>query len=156
MTKRAESNEKVALTNEHQYFGDIEKGPKWRLTVRPYLASRAPEADEIFKLIESHDDVPATVQNLSAHAATGALAAHYTSDQLKSLASDLSGFLILNLQGIARLFVDNSIPQEGFELWQKVVRGIRSRGEIRRHELLSQVQRPPTASKLTEVPMAWL
>ena len=38
----------------------------------------------------------------------------------------------------------------------KVVKNIRSRNEIGRHELMPQVQRPSTVSKLTEVPMALL
>ena len=49
---------------------------------------------------------------------------------------------------------------EGFELWQKVVKHIRNRSEIRseirRHELMGHVQRPPTVGKLNEVPMALL
>ena len=39
-------------------------------------------------------------------------------------------------------------------MWRKVLKSIRSRSEIRRHEILSHLHRPPTAHKLTEVLMA--
>ena len=57
---------------------------------------------------------------------------------------------------MARLFVNNSKSNEGLDLWQKVVRHVRSRNETRRHELQGQVQRPPQVSKLNEVPVALL
>ena len=112
--------------------------------------SRAPEVDEILKLIEANDDVPGIVRNLALHFKESA------KRRLTSLASDFLGFLTLNRQGLARLHFDNSILQEGFELWQKVVKHIRSPNEIRRHELILQVQRLSTAGKLVDVPMALL
>ena len=75
-------------------------------------------------------------------------------DHFQSLAADLSKYLTLSLGGPARLFVDNSSPQEGLELWQKVVKQIRSRDEIRRHELLAKIQRPEAARTVAEIPTA--
>jgi len=42
----------------------------------------------------------------------------------------------------------------GFKLWRKAVKSVRSRSEIRRHELLAPIQQPPTVSKLAELPLA--
>ena len=75
-------------------------------------------------------------------------------ESVRPLAADLWGFLALNLVGTARLWINNSIPLEGFDLWQRVRRHVPSRSGIRRHELLTQVQRLATAGKLSEVPMA--
>ena len=55
--KRGRFSEKVALIKDHQYFGDTNQGGKWRLTLQPYLVSRAPDIDQIFNLIEGHDDL---------------------------------------------------------------------------------------------------
>jgi len=43
---------------------------------------------------------------------------------------------------------------EGFDFWRKAMKSVRSRSEIRRHELLAPIQQPPTVNKHAEVPLA--
>ena len=132
---------------QYQYDGE-KNGAQWRLIVKPYFISKAPEIACILKSIEDHEDQSATVSNL----ATRGLGVH--PETIRSLSADLWGFLTLNLQGSARLWVNNSEPMEGFDIWRKLMKVVRSRSEIRRHELLSQLHRPNTAPKLSEVLLA--
>ena len=104
--------------------------------------------ENLLRSAESLDDEPATLQALI-NRNLGV-----SPDILQKMARDLWGFLNLNLQGSARDWVNNSTPLEGFALWQRVVKAIRSRNEIRRHELVAKVQRPEMASNLREVPVA--
>jgi len=67
---------------------------------------------------------------------------------------DLLGFLALNLQGIAKIWINNSKMMEGFDFWREAMKSVRSRNEIRRHELLAPIQQPPIVNKLAEVPLA--
>ena len=98
-------SEKVAILRDYTYDGE-HKGAQWRLFVKPYLISRAPEIEEILKYVEAHDDVPMMVRDLLPKRIV-------PDDTLIGLASDLWGFLTLNLQGMARLFVNNSKSNGG-------------------------------------------
>ena len=138
---------KVATMPQYQYDGE-KNGAQWRLIVKPYFISKAPEIAGILRSIEDHEDQSATVSNL----ATRGLGVH--PETIRSLSADLWGFLTLNLQGSARLWVNNSEPMEGFDIWRKLMKVVRSRSEIRRHELLSQLHRPNTAPKLSDVLLA--
>ena len=91
--------------------------------MKPYLISRAPEIEEVLKYVESHADMPMMVGDLLPKRIV-------PDDAFTNLAAGLWGFPALNLQGMARLFVNNSKSNEGFDLWQKVVRHVRSRNEI--------------------------
>ena len=108
---------------DYMYDGE-RNGGQWRLIVKPYLISRAPEIEAILNFVESHDDIMANVSSLLTHRIIE------DDEVLINLAADLWGFLTLNLQGMARLFVNNSKSNEGFALWQKVVQHVRSRNEI--------------------------
>ena len=72
---------------------------------------------------------------------------------VQKLSRDLWGFLTLNLQGNARLLLNNSATLEGFELWRRLMKGIRSRSEIRRHELQGKLQRPEAAKSISDIPL---
>ena len=135
------------MTKECQYHGK-EGGASWRLLMKNYLLSQVPIMEGLLRSAESFDDEPATLQILL-NRNLGV-----SPDILQKMARDLWGFLNLNLQGSARDWVNNSTPLEGFALWQRVVKAIRSRNEIRRHELVAKVQRPEMASNLREVPTA--
>ena len=67
------------------------------------------------------------------------------------LSSQVWSYLNLNLVGEALVPFRNVAPHEGFEAWRKTLRLARSRGEVRRMELTSKVQRPSGASKLADV-----
>ena len=72
---------------------------------------------------------------------------------VQKLSRDLRGFLTLNLQGNARLLLNNSATLEGFELGKRLMKGIRSRSEIRRHELQGKLQRPEAAKSIADIPL---
>ena len=72
--------------------------------------------------------------------------------QVEAASNALWAFLILCLTGDATYAVDNAGPREGFEVWRRLFKGIRSRCEIRRHELLGKIQRPEEARSLQDVP----
>lgn len=57
-------SEKVAILKDYQYDGE-QKGAQWRLTVKPYLISRAPSIEHILTFIEAHEDSPSTVKDLT-------------------------------------------------------------------------------------------
>jgi len=63
----------------------------------------------------------------------------------------LWGCLTQNIQGKARLLLNISATLEGFELWRRVMKSIRSRCEIRRHELLGKLQRPEVAKSISDI-----
>ena len=73
---------------------------------------------------------------------------------MRNLAAELWSFLLLVLQGEARICLNNTKSFEGFDAWRKVMKSVRSRSEIRRHEILTHLHRPTTAAKLTDVLMA--
>ena len=50
--------------NQYQWDGDIKTGAQWRLTVRPYLISRAPGMATILKRVEEQEDAGATMATL--------------------------------------------------------------------------------------------
>ena len=135
------------MTKEFQYHGK-EGGASWRLLITNYLLSQIPAMEALLRSAESLDDEPATLHTL-VNRGLGV-----SPDTLQKLSRDLWGFLNLNMQGSARDRVNNSTPLEGFALWQRIVKAIRSRNEIRRHELFAKVQRPEMASNLREMLVA--
>ena len=60
---------------------------------------------------------------------------------LKALARDVWGFLLLVLRGNARAWLDSNEDLEGFDLWRKLMKGVRSRSEIRRPTLSAQLHK---------------
>ena len=92
-------SEKVAILKDYMYDGE-RNGGQWRLVVRPYLIFRAPGIETILNFVESNDDIMASVGNLLAHRIVE------DDELLIDLAADFWGFLTLNLQGMARLFVN--------------------------------------------------
>ena len=144
----AKFSEKVALLPQYQFDGDNKKGGAWRGVVRPYLASRAPEMETLLLNVEASEDEKASVAALI----NRGLAVHPST--IHALAGELWSFLLLVLQGEARIWLSNTKSFEGFDVWREVLKSIRSRSEIRRHEILSHLHRPPTAHKLAEVLMA--
>ena len=101
--------EKVAVMKEYQFDGD-RNGAQWRMSIRIYLISKAPEIAAVLKTVEDNEDARATVSDL----ATRSLGVPH--DRIRSMAADLWAFLALNLQGSARLWVNNSEPMEGSDL----------------------------------------
>ena len=143
---RSRFSEKVAVMATYQYDGD-KGGAQWRLMIRQYLISRAPEMEIILQAVDSQEDRSAMTKEL-------APAVPILSLQLvQKLSRDLWGFLTLNLQGNARLLLNNSATLEGFELWRRLMKGIRSRSEIRRHELQGKLQRPEAAKSISDIPL---
>ena len=72
----------------------------------------------------------------------------YPAEAFRALAQDIWGFLTLSLQGNARIWLNNTDVLEGFDVWRRVVKTIRNRSEVRRHERLTQLQRPTMATSL--------
>ena len=143
---RSRFSEKVAVMAAYQYDGD-KGGAQWRLMIRQYLISRAPEMEIILQAVDAQEDRSAMAKEL-------APAVPILSPQLvQKLSRDLWGFLTLNLQGNARLLLNNSATLEGFELWRRLMKGIRSRSEIRRHELQGKLQRPEAAKSIADIPL---
>ena len=64
--KKHRFSEKVVILKNYMYDGE-HNGGQWRLVVRPYLISQAPEIEAILKFVESNDDTMASVSNLLAH-----------------------------------------------------------------------------------------
>ena len=104
--------------------------------------------DNFFRVVEESEDLPATAAALVSRGIP------YPMEALKALAQDLWGFLTLSHQGNARLWLNNTDVLEGFDVWRRVVKTIRNRSEVRRHELLTQLQRPTMATNLSDVPVA--
>ena len=103
----------------------------------------------LLKLSESREDTPATVQLLHQDAGKWV-----TPIRLQFLAMELWGYLNLNVTGEARQVFENVDDLQGFEAWRKLVKGIRSRAEVRKLQLQGQVQRPVEAKRLADVPKA--
>ena len=143
---RSRFSEKVAVMAAYQYDGD-KGGAPWRLMIRQYLISRAPEMEIILQAVDAQEDRSAMTKEL-------APAVPILSPQLvQKLSRDLWGFLTLNLTGNARLLLNNSATLEGFELWRRLMKGVRSRSEIRRHDLLGKLQRPEAAKSISDIPL---
>ena len=64
------------------------------------------------------------------------------------------GYLNLNLNGDAREIFENVQDLQGFEAWRRIIKGIRSRSEVRRIELTPKVQRPDQAANAAGVAIA--
>ena len=105
--------------------------------------------DAILKISEASEDIPATVQFV--HQATKGWLSPV---RLQLLAMELWGYLNFNLTGEARPIFENVGDLQGFEAWRKLVKGIRSRAEVRKLALSGKVQRPAEAKRLTDVPKA--
>ena len=59
-------NEKVALDAHMKYDGDSSSnGPTWRSRARNYIITKAPDAETILDLVESHKDVPVVWLHIS-------------------------------------------------------------------------------------------
>lgn len=101
-------SDKVVLTKENQYDG-VKNGAAWRVTTGNYFVSRIPEIDVVLKLIEDNEDVPATVMNIS-EAVQHAIPAH----KVQGMATELWGYLNLNLIESARRTFSNAPKLEGF------------------------------------------
>ena len=61
--KKSAFSEKVAMAPENRYDGE-RKGAQWRLNVRPYLISRAPNIARVLHYVEEHEDQSALVEDL--------------------------------------------------------------------------------------------
>ena len=105
--------------------------------------------DVLLKLSEARADDPATVQSLH-KTANGWV----TPVKLQFLSMELWGYLNLNITGEARQVFENVEDLQGFEAWRKLVKGIRSKAEVRKLQLQGQVQRPAEAKRLSDVPKA--
>ena len=119
VNKKSAFSEKVAMAPENRYDGE-RKGAQWRLNVRPYLISRAPSIAHVLHYVEEHEDQSGLVDDILPYAGL-------PKSILMQLALDLWGFLTLNLQGTAKIWVNNSKMMEGFELWRKAMKSVRSR-----------------------------
>jgi hypothetical protein len=104
--------------------------------------------ESILRTVDSQEDGSAMTMDLALRLP------HMNPALVQKLSRDLWGFLTLNLQGNARLMLNNSATLEGFELWRRLMKTIRSRCEIRRHELLGKLQRPEVARSISEIPLA--
>jgi hypothetical protein len=103
--------------------------------------------ESILQTVEGQEDRSAMTKEL-------APAVPNLSPQLvQKLSRDLWGFLTLNLTGNARLLLNNSATLEGFEMWGRLMKGVRSRSEIRRHDLLGKLQRPEAAKSISDIPL---
>mgnify|MGYP003328744203 FL=1 len=120
------------MAPENRYDGE-HKGAQWKSNVQPYLISRAPVIAHILQYVEEHEDQSALIEDLFPHVGV-------QKSMLMQLSLDLWGFLTLNLHGTAKIWVSNSKMMEGFDLWRKAMKSVRSRSEIRRHALLGQNQ----------------
>ena len=118
------------------------------LMIRQYLISRAPEMESILRDVDSHEDGSAMTVDLALRLPS------MGSSLLQKPSRDLWGFLTLNLQGNTRLMLNNSATLEGFELWRRLMKTIRSRCAVRRHELLDKLPRPEVAKSMSEIPLA--
>jgi hypothetical protein len=78
--RRCRFSEKVATMPQYQYDGE-KNGAQWRLILKPYFISKAPEIAGILKSIEDHEDQSATVSNL----ATPGLGVHPETIRIGSL-----------------------------------------------------------------------
>ena len=67
---------------------------------------------------------------------------------------ELWGYLNLNVTGEARQVFEIVDDLQGFEAWRKLVKGIRSRAEVRKLQRQGQVQRPIEAKRLVENALA--
>ena len=135
---RSPFTEKVATMKEYHCDGGS-GGAKWRETIKLYLISKAPEIELVLRSVELHEDVQATTADLRSRSIGLA------DERVKSLAHNLWSFLTLNLTGDARIFLNNATPGEGFDLWRRLMKGVRSRSEILRHELRNKIHRPTPA-----------
>ena len=145
--QRSKFSEKVAVMSSYQYDGE-KGGAQWRLMMKHYLIGKAPEMELILRDVDAHEDTSAMIQDLARRLPGGSL------QQVQKLSRDLWAFLTLNLQGNARLMLNNSATLDGFELWRRLMKTIRSRCEIRRHELLGKLQHPELARSISEIPLA--
>ena len=96
-------SEKVATNKESQFDG-VKNGALWSSTTRNYFVSRAHELNEILRLIESHEDVEATVFNIAPHVQHLA-----TAERLRELAKGIWGYLNFNLVGEAKMMFNNCL-----------------------------------------------
>ena len=80
--------------------------------IKQYLISRAPEMEHLLREVDSLEDSSATTVNLAVRVPT------VCPSLVQKLSRDLWGFLALNLQGNARLMLNNPATLEGFELAQ--------------------------------------
>ena len=87
---RSPFTEKVAVMKEYQFDGD-RNGASWRMNIRIYLISKAPEIAALLNTVEDNEDMRATVADLALRNLG------VPNDRIRSLAADLWGFLALNL-----------------------------------------------------------
>ena len=127
-------------------FDGVKNGPTWRVTTKIYFIGFAPDVGLILEFIEAAEDAPATTTLF-----TEACKSVMHPSRMTYLASEIWSYLNLNLIGEALVPFRNVAPHEGFEAWRKVVKLVRSRGEVRRMELTARVQRPAGATKLSDV-----
>ena len=120
-------SDKVAMTREHKYDG-VHGGTTWRKSTRNYVVSRAYEMDVLLKLSEAREDDPATVRSLY-KTANGWI----TPVRLQFLSMELWGCFNLNITGEARQIFENVEDLQGFEAWRKLLKGIRSKAEVRNY-----------------------
>ena len=97
-------------------------GFTWHNKVKNYLISQSPEIELILREVESSDDGIATYSELVLGPGLRALSL----GQVEAASNALWAFLILCLTGEARYAVDNAGSREGFEVWRRLLKGIRS------------------------------
>jgi len=108
--KKGIFSDKIATAKENTFDGE-HRGAAWRLNVRPYLISKAPVIEQILDYIEEREDQAAAVDDV----------VHYSGihpNVVRHLYSELWSFLTVNLQGTARIWINNSKSLEGFEVWR--------------------------------------
>ena len=128
------SDPKVATLSGYQYDGKV-GGVSWHKRAKDFIISRSSEIEAVFNSVEASEDSQAMLSDLRVRSSLQGVVPL----TLEHLSSALWGFLILCLSGDARCAVDITDRREGFEVWRKLLKGIRSRGAIRRHELLGKV-----------------
>ena len=102
--------------------------------------------EKLLLKVEAEEDIPALVCGLIARCPRD------NPVLIQKLAKELWGFLTLNLQGNAKTVLNNAPSLEGFEVWRRLVKPIRGRCELRRHDLRGKLQRPDTAGSISEIP----
>jgi CRISPR/Cas system CMR-associated protein Cmr5 small subunit len=115
------SDPKVATLPSYQYDGKV-GGVSWHRRVKDFIISRSSEIEAVFNSVEASEDSQALLLDLRARSSLRGV----VPSVLEHLSSELWGFLVLCLTGDARCAIDTTDRREGFEVWRKLLKGIRS------------------------------